>query len=190
MNQFNYSGLHHVAYATSDMDMTIEYWRDLLGFKMVLSMGDTLEKQYAFSISDQMLIFFFEWKDVKPVLPKRHGQPVKGPFIFDHMAIHMESLKDLELLQDQLVGADMPVTDIIDHGFLYSIYTYDPNGIPLEFTTLQSRTNLFHSPMLKDTTPSKIAEEGSEPIPGKWPPPDEDDDLRIVIPGYGQEHFK
>jgi|APSaa5957512622_1039677.scaffolds.fasta_scaffold59584_2 catechol 2,3-dioxygenase-like lactoylglutathione lyase family enzyme len=160
--KFRYSGLHHVAFATADMDATVKYWRDLLGLKLVLTIAGKEGKQYAFALSKEMLIYFFEWAEVKPVAPKRHGQPVEGPFLFDHLAIRLETKEELFRMQDCLVNAEKPVTDIVDHGYIYSIYTYDPNGVPLEFNTALPGFDLFTEPVLTDEAASDLVKAPAE----------------------------
>jgi len=34
-----YNGVNHLAMATGDMDGTIRFWRDLLGFRLVAGLG-------------------------------------------------------------------------------------------------------------------------------------------------------
>lgn len=34
-----YTGINHLAMATNDMDMTIRFWRDLLGMRLVAGLG-------------------------------------------------------------------------------------------------------------------------------------------------------
>lgn len=192
MSRFRFSGIHHAAFATSDMDKTVDYWRDLLGFKLVLALADSGEKQYAFQISGQMILFFFEWKAVEPVRPKRHGMPVSGPFIFDHLALNLESQEELEKLQDLLVCAEQPVSDLIDHGFIRSIYSFDPNGIPLEFNALVEGVDLIQNPVFADPNPGESAARGINPFPGIWPDceAEDADDLRIVIEGNEKKLFR
>ena len=194
MGRYQFSGIHHAAFATADMDKTIRYWRDLLGFKIVLGLGTGKEKQYAFQIAKQMLVFFFEWPDVEKLKPKRHGAAVKGPFVFDHLALNMKGLDDLKMLQDQLVCAELPVSDIIDHGFLNAIYTFDPNGIPLEFNAVIKSIDLDSRPVFVDQTPSSLIKEGLEPCEHKWPLCEEEIEdeewPRIIIPGQEKKHFK
>ncbi len=191
MARYEFSGLHHAAFATNDMDQTIRYWRDLLGFKIVLGLGTNKERQYAFQISKQMLIVFFEWPEVERVKPKRHGGAVKGPFIFDHLALNMKSLHDLKKLQDQLVCSELPVSDIIDHGFINSIYTFDPNGIPLEFNIVVESVDLDIKPVFVDPSPAKFIKEGLEPCEHKWPTcEDEDEECpRVILPGSEKKYF-
>lgn len=183
------TGIHHTAFATADIDKTIAYWRDFLGFKMILGLHLKQGRQYAFSVCGQMMIVFFEWDGVEPLQRKRHGEPVKGPFGFDHLAIGMKSLDDLYDLQDRMVAADLPVSDVMDHGYLLSIYTFDPNGIPLEFTSPNPKIDLMAAPVLKDHSPTPLASRGSEPVANAWPLPDEEDDTRLTITGEEAEFF-
>ncbi len=191
MDKFRFSGIHHAAFATGNLEKTISYWRDLLGFNIVFGMTDENQKQISFRIAPQMMIFFFEWKEVEVVKPKRHGEPVKGPFNFDHLAIHMESQSELHRLQDQLVCSDLPVSDVIDHGFLHSIYTFDPNGIPLEFSWLVPGIDLDTNPIFQADNATKHEIPSLSPVRGNWPVCEEDpDDLRIILPGKERKFFQ
>lgn len=190
MKRFRFSGLHHTAFATSDMEKTIGYWRDLLGFKIVYGLKDGDQRQFAFQVSKQTMVFFFEWKEVQAVKPKRHGEPVKGPFIFDHLAIHMASHEDLIGLQNQLVCADFPVSDVIDHGFLYSIYTFDPNGIPLEFSWMVPDVDLEAKPVFANLDQKEFQPPLQSPGPYQWPEcPEDPEDIRIILPGKEKKFF-
>ena len=189
MDQSSYTGIHHTAFATADIDKTIAYWRDFLGFGMILGLHLKQGRQYAFSVSAQMMVVFFEWEGVEKLPRKRHGEPVKGPFGFDHLAIGLKSLAYLHNIQDRMVAADFPVTDVMDHGYLYSIYTFDPNGIPLEFTSLNPKVDLMASPVFKDYSPTSLAAQGPDPVANKWPLPDEDDETRLTITGEEAKYF-
>ncbi|MBU2645470.1 VOC family protein [bacterium] len=190
MNQPKLTAIHHVAFATADMDETISYWRDILGLKLVLGFQNEEGRQYAFAISSQMLIYFFEWQDVTRVKNKRHGEPVSGPFIFDHLAICLESLSDLHMLQDRLVNEDLPVSDIIDHGYINSIYTYDPNGIPLEFNILLPGFDLVADPVFVDNKPSRKAREGLVTPSTKKVEIENDGEIRPVVQAFDRKFFR
>ncbi len=186
-----FTGLNHLALVTGDMDKTIRYWRDLLGMRLVLTMGEPGYRQYFFEISENDLVAFFEWPDVEPVPYKRHGDPVPGPFIFDHVSFGVEQEKDLWELADKLEAADFPVSDVIDHGFIRSIYTYDPNGIPLEFSHNVSAVDIRRHPILADRAPTAVTREGSEPRLQQWPEVTEPtpQDERVITPGAGSDLF-
>lgn len=186
-----FNGVNHLAMATGDMDGTIRFWRDLLGMRLVAGLGQPGYRHYFFQISESDLIAFFEWPGVKPVAKKEHGRPVKGPYIFDHVSFGVETEDDLWELKDKLEAAGFPVSDAIDHGFIHSIYAYDPNGIPIEFSYNVEGVDIRRKPQMRDQVPSKVTLEGAEPRRGVWPdvkmpsPVSE----RVVYPGAGSELF-
>ncbi len=186
-----FNGVNHLAMATGDMDKTIRFWRDLLGMRLVAGLGQPGYRHYFFQISDTDLIAFFEWHNVTPVADKEHGRPVSGPFIFDHVSFGVESEDDLWSLKDRLQTAGFPVSDVINHGFIHSIYAHDPNGIPIEFSHNVAGIEIRKNPQMRDTAPSKVTLEGAEPQTSAWPevtiptPKLE----RVAYPGAGSELF-
>lgn len=170
LDPIQYRCVNHIAFATKDMDRTIRFWRDLLCMPVAAAYGRPGNRQYFLSIPPASFITFFEWPDVEGVPRKHHGAPVKGPFLFDHISIGLKEREDLYRIQDMLEAADFPVSDAIDHGFIHSIYTYDPNGIPLEFSWQVEGIDVLSSPVILDPSPSAILREGLNPVPGKWPP--------------------
>jgi len=187
-----YNGINHLAMATADMDKTIRFWRDLLGMRLVAGLGKPGYRHYFFEISEYDLVAFFEWPHVAPVEEKDHGRPVKGPFIFDHVSLGVETEEDLWQLYDKLQAAGFWVSEMIDHGFIHSIYTFDPNGIPIEFSWNVEGVDIRKSPRLVDSSPSDVTKEGPDPRPEEWPKvenPTSPED-RHVYPGEGTELLK
>jgi len=186
-----YKGLNHLAMATGDMDMTVRYWRDLLGMRLVAGHGGPGHRQYFFEINESELVAFFEWTGVKRVVNKRHGEPVVGPFVFDHVSIGVETDDDLWAIADRLIAADFPCSNMMDHGFIHSIYTFDPNGVPLEFSCFVRGVDLHDHPLIGDAGRGKAAMEGTEPVNGVWPEVDSPftEDEKIIMPGEGCETF-
>jgi catechol 2,3-dioxygenase-like lactoylglutathione lyase family enzyme len=182
-----YTGINHLAMATQDMDATIRFWRDLLGMRLVAGLGHPGYRHYFFEISAHDMIAFFEWPAVEKIPEKDHGVPVKGPFAFDHISFEVESDEDLWKLKDRLEAADMWVSELVDHGFIHSIYAFDPNNIPIEFSAPVTGVDVRKQPKMKDTNPLPTALEGAEPQPGHWPkvtmPTPQDE--RMVYPGEG-----
>jgi catechol 2,3-dioxygenase-like lactoylglutathione lyase family enzyme len=184
-----FNGINHLAMATGDIDQTIRFWRDLLGMRLVAGLGRQGYRHYFFQISDNDLIAFFEWPDVEPVANKEHGRPVIGPFVFDHISFGVDSEDDLWELKDTLEAAGFEVSDMIDHGFIHSIYAHDPNGIPIEFSHNVEGINIRKDPQMRDESASKVTREGPEPHVEFWPkvkmatPVSE----RVVYPGAGSE---
>ena len=186
-----FNGINHLAMATGDMDSTIRFWRDLLGMRLVGGLGEPGFRHYFFEISETDLIAFFEWPGVEAVKPKKHGQPAKGPFVFDHIAFGVDTSEALWELKDKLDAAGFNSSDMIDHGFIHSIYAFDPNGIPIEFSWTVEGRNIHDKPIMGDTEATALAKEGPEVQPNRWPvvtsptPPSK----RRVYPGAGSELF-
>lgn len=186
-----FNGVNHLAMATGDMDRTIHFWRDLLGMRLVAGLGWPGYRHYFFQISDTDLIAFFEWSGVEPVSKKEHGRPVNGPFIFDHVSFGVETEDELWELKDRMEAAGFHVSDMIDHGFIHSIYAHDPNGIPIEFSHNVAGIDIRKEPQMKDQLPSKAAMEGSEPKEKQWPGVERPTPQSewIVYAGAGSELF-
>jgi catechol 2,3-dioxygenase-like lactoylglutathione lyase family enzyme len=186
-----FNGINHLAMATGDMDATIRFWRDLLGMRLVGGLGEPGFRHYFFEISKTDLIAFFEWPGVKPIEHKAHGQPVRGPFVFDHVSFGVDSIDELWELKDTLDAAGFDSSDVIDHGFIHSIYAFDPNGIPIEFSWTVEGKNIHDEPVMGDIEPTTLAKEGPEPQPDRWlavknpTPPAK----RRIYPGAGSELY-
>ena len=182
-----FTGVNHLAFATHDMAKTIRFWRDLLGMRLVAGIGKTGYRHYFFELSATDMVAFFEWPAVEDVPVKDHGVPVKGPFAFDHVSFGVESDADLWSLKDKLEAAGFWVSEVIDHGFIHSVYAFDPNHIPIEFSAPVSGIDLRRRPKMVDRSPSKPALEGPEPQSGHWPAVTEPTpaDAQWIFPGEG-----
>ena len=129
-----FTGINHMAMVTADMDATIHFWRDLLGMRLVAGLGRPGYRHYFFEVTEHDMIAFFEWPDVEKLPEKDHGAPVTGPFGFDHVSFEVAADDDLWELKARLEAADIWVSEVVDHGFIHSIYAFDPNRIPIEFS--------------------------------------------------------
>lgn len=182
-----YTGINHLAMVTGDMDGTIRFWRDLLGMRLVAGLGSKGYRHYFFEISARDMIAFFEWPGVKKIPEKDHGVPLKGPVAFDHIAFGVDGDDELWVLKDRLEAAGCWVSEVIDHGFIHSIYTFDPNNLPIEFSASVDGVDLRRQPKMLDRHPGAVAREGPDPQAGRWPAverptPGEE---RVVYPGEG-----
>lgn len=151
-----FKGIHHLAMITDDMDKTIRYWRDLLGLEIIWADGDGRNRGYFFGISETSMIGFFEWPEAKNAEMKEHGTPTDQPKSFDHVAIGVERESDLEALQEKLTTAGYWVSKVNDHGFIRSIYTYDPNNIPVEFCVEIKGKDIRKNPLITDPNPPSL----------------------------------
>ncbi len=184
-----YTGINHLALATQDMQSTIRFWRDLLGLRLVVGLGSRKYKHYFFQISEQDMLAFFEWPEVENIAEKDHGVPVKGRFAFDHVSIGVRDPDELWVLKDRLETAGFWVSEVVDHGFIHSLYSFDPNNIPIEFSVHSPELDVRSKPCMADKNPCEAALEGSEPQPGYWPEveqPSQEED-KLIFPGEGKE---
>jgi catechol 2,3-dioxygenase-like lactoylglutathione lyase family enzyme len=182
-----FTGVNHLAFATNDMESTIRFWRDLLGMRLIAGIGRGKLRQYFFELSDHDMIAFFEWPDVEKIPVKDHGVPVAGPFGFDHVSFGVETDDALWDLKDKLEAAGFWVSEMMDHGFIHSIYTFDPNHIAIEFSAGVAGIDLRKNPRMKDNHPSATAREGPYPQPGHWPKPlkKTPESEKYIFPGEG-----
>ena len=187
-----FNGVNHIAMATGDLDTTIRFWRDLLGLRLIACLGQPGYRHYFFEISETCAIAFFEWPSIKPVPEKEHGRMVAGPFIFDHVSLGMETEDELWALKDRIDAAGFWVSEVIDHGFIHSIYSFDPNGIPIEFSCNVKEFDVRKTPVMADPEPSETAREGDAPNAGIWPTVQRPTPLqeRRIYPGEGSRYFK
>jgi len=181
-------GLHHLGFVTGNLEATIAFWRDLLGCPLVLSLHEALGPQYFFSLGPGQMIGFFVRPGWTPPAYRKPGA-AQAPYpSFDHLALAAPDLNHLHLLQDRLIQAEFPVSEVIDHGFCWSIYSYDPNHIPLEFACPQPGVDLANQPRLADPQAPALAQQGSQPQGPPWPS-QPDPSPRLVLPGLGADLF-
>ncbi|MCI5145908.1 MAG: VOC family protein [Candidatus Electrothrix sp. AR3] len=164
-----FKGINHLAMVTGDMESTIRFWRDLMGMRLINGFGEAGFRHYFFEIDAQNCLAFFEWEGAQSVERKLHGQPLSGPIVFDHIAFGLDSKEEVWALKDTLEAAGFACSDMIDHGFIHSVYSFDPNGIPIEFCYEVKEQNVRKHPVMNDAEPSPAALEGAEPQTGYWP---------------------
>jgi catechol 2,3-dioxygenase-like lactoylglutathione lyase family enzyme len=128
-----WTGVHHLALITDDMDATVRFYHGVLGARLVATVGTPTFRHYFFEFGPQCTIAFFEYAGV-PVakFAKPAGIPDPRATQFDHLALNLPDEAALHDLRRRLLDAGSEVTDIVDHGSMHSVYFTDPNGIALE----------------------------------------------------------
>ena len=160
--------INHLAFITKDMVATIRFYRDLLGMKLTAGIGEAGYRHYFFQLGDKAShVAFFEYEEASPMIKKFPGERSNKPLGFDHVSFSVNSKNDLFHLKDRVEAAGFHVHGAVDHGFIWSIYFFDPNHIPLEASW--QCLELIDSPAIKDDQPLKISSEGADPQPGVWP---------------------
>jgi catechol 2,3-dioxygenase-like lactoylglutathione lyase family enzyme len=126
-------GINHLALITDDMDATVRFYHGVLGARLVATIGTPEFRHYFFEFGPQNTVAFFEYTGV-PVarFAKPAGVPDPRAVQFDHLSFNLPDEHALLDLRGRLKSAECEVTDVVDHGFIRSIYFTDPNGIALE----------------------------------------------------------
>ncbi|MFT5531477.1 MAG: catechol 2,3-dioxygenase-like lactoylglutathione lyase family enzyme [Candidatus Poriferisodalaceae bacterium] len=130
-------GLNHVAYRCRDAKETADFYTGVLGMKLahVITQDRVPSTQeYAphchlfFEMGDGSWVAFFDMAD-EPVVDQEKNRDWA-----QHLAMEVWSTDALEAARLNLLAHDVEVLGPVDHGFLQSIYFYDPSGHRLELT--------------------------------------------------------
>ena len=126
-------GVNHLALITHDMDATVRFYHGVLGARLVAHLGNDAFRHYFFEVGTGNTVAFFEYRGVKlEPFAKPAGLPDPRKVQFDHVSFNLADEQALQTLQSRLKEAGSEVTDVVDHGFIRSIYFTDPSGIALE----------------------------------------------------------
>ena len=132
-------GLHHFAYRCRDAEETRHFYEDILGLPLahvikadhVPSTGEYCPYVHVFfEMQDGSYIAFFDLGDNTAAEPSPNT-----PAWVNHIALRMSSVNEVIAAKKRLEAAGVEVVGVTDHGFIQSIYFFDPNGIRLELTT-------------------------------------------------------
>jgi len=129
----HWRGINHLALITDDMDATVRFYHGVLGARLVADLGTESFRHYFFEFGAGNTVAFFEYAGVHiESFAKPAGVPDPRAVQFDHLSFNLPDEDALLTLRDRLKTAECEVTDVVDHGFIRSIYFTDPNGIALE----------------------------------------------------------
>lgn len=130
--------LNHVAYRCRDAKETTEFYRDVLGLKLahtivqdrVPSTQELAPHAHVFfEMGDGSWVAFFD------VGTEEHVAQEANPDWAQHLALEVGSVDELEAAKARLEAHGIDVLGPVDHGFIRSIYFYDPSGHRLELAT-------------------------------------------------------
>jgi len=134
-------GFSHVGLSTLDMDATMDFYENVLGFPAVrcdiweVAEGGRIRHVF-FDAGGGQMIAFMEPRDVEGI-PKDYDPGINRglgvPSGFYHFAFEAGSPEGLRAKRAQLLDRGVRVTDVVDHEWCESIYFRDPNGIELEY---------------------------------------------------------
>ncbi|MEA2685092.1 MAG: glyoxylase family protein [Actinomycetota bacterium] len=120
-------GVHHLALICSDVEQTVRFYQDLLGFPLVEMFenrdypGST---HFFMDIGNDNLLAFFDFPGLGL------GQAVEATGSVQHIALSV-SQESFDLLKERLDGAGVEYLGP-DRGLTRSMYLKDPDGIQIE----------------------------------------------------------
>lgn len=172
-------GVHHAAFRCRDAEQTRWFYCDVLGLK--LAGGVASERVPGTNAPDPFVHLFFEMGNGEflaffdaPGSASETSFARKDSFDM-HWAFELESEAALAAMPERVRSFGFGCYGPIDHGFVRSIYLYDPNGIQIEFTArvpahdrILAEEEARFTDMLKDwserTRAQKVAKFGSEAL--------------------------
>ncbi len=132
-------GLHHFAYLCKDAEETRHFYEDVLGLPLACvivadelpSTGDKYPYVHLFfELRDGSYVAFFDIGDELPEKVRARAET-----LFNHLALEVADDAALLASKKRLEAEGVAVVGPTEHGFIHSIYFYDPNGLRLELTT-------------------------------------------------------
>jgi catechol 2,3-dioxygenase len=115
----------HIHLKVSDIERSLKFYHDLLGFEIMQRYGDSAVFLSAGGYHHHIALNTWQSKGAGP-------SPVNTAGLF-HTAIVYPTRKDLAIILKRLIDANYPLTGASDHGVSEAIYLNDPdrNGVEL-----------------------------------------------------------
>ncbi|HSU29165.1 MAG TPA: VOC family protein [Chitinophagaceae bacterium] len=115
----------HVHLKVADLERSLKFYRDLLGFELQQYYGDSAAFISAGGYHHHIGLNTWYSKNAPPA-------PQRSAGLF-HTAIVYPTRKDLAIILKRLVDAEYPLTGASDHGVSEALYLNDPdnNGVEL-----------------------------------------------------------
>ena len=147
MNKQRLKGLYHYAHACRDAEETRHFYEDVLGLPLVNCMvsdhvpstGEKMDYAHLFfEMGDGSYIAFFDLGENEMPAPSPNT-----PDWVQHFAMEAASVEEVRAMKKRLQQAGVDVIGPTDHGFIQSIYFFDPNGLRLEVTARTEPENFI-----------------------------------------------
>lgn len=118
------TGIGHVHLKVSDLDRSLEFYRDLLGFEVTTMYGENAAFLSAGGYHHHIGLNTWHSKGGPPA-------PRNSPGLY-HTAFLYPTRKDLAVILQRLIDAEYPISGASDHGVSEAIYLQDPDGNGVE----------------------------------------------------------
>lgn len=114
----------HVHLTVSNLERSLHFYRDILGFEVTTTYGDSTVFLSAGGYHHHIGLNVWQGEGIPP-------QP-QGYAGLYHFAILFPSRKELALALQRLIDAKYPIEGASDHGVSEAIYLRDPDNIGIE----------------------------------------------------------
>jgi len=136
-------GVSHIALAAKDIEKTHRFYTEAMGFDLVKveivpqKGGFARHVFYSTGSSTDQLMAFWDLSSVPGLENPRTDicRDLGLEPLTNHIAFQAEDLDDIERRKQRWLDCGHDVLEI-DHGWIHSIYTEDPDGNPVEFAVL------------------------------------------------------
>ena len=125
------TGFNHVATLTTDCDRHAAFYRDVFGAEVVSTMEarEDHPRMFILDLGGGSALNVFE-VSAEEIIGDRRRQGGRGAI--DHFAIAVESLAELEQVEQRLVDAGADIGEIQRLGGEWSLFFRDVDGMELE----------------------------------------------------------
>jgi glyoxylase I family protein len=127
------AGLHHVTLICADLERTVDFYRNLLGMRVVkqtVNEDDRAARHMFFGDEEGRpgtLVTFLEYPELD------EGSVGRGST--HHFALTVETEEELTAWRDYLQSREIPCTEVMDRTYFKSVYLRDPDGHIVELAT-------------------------------------------------------
>ena len=156
--EFELGGINHVALVSSDMQRTVEFYRDILGMPLIksLDLPDGAGQHFFFDAGNGDCVAFFWFADAPDRVPGISspgaipgiGDITSAVSTMNHLAFHVPAEK-FDAYRQRLKDKGVRVGPVLNHDeserqvsatvhpgvYVRSFYFQDPDGITLEFAS-------------------------------------------------------
>ena len=155
------NNIHHAAYGCRDAEQTRWFYEDVLELELAAAFhsdqapGTEEETPFMhlfFKIGDGNFIAFFD----APEITDNDWLNRKHSFMM-HIAFEVDDEESMLAWQKRINAKGKSCLGPVDHGFVKSVYMYDPNGIQVEITCKTDRYEELME-LEKQTSRANIAE--------------------------------
>ena len=129
--------LHHVAFACRDIDETHRFYGEVLGLRLIHCEVTPYDQGYFrhafYDLGDGSSLAFFDLHGAGEPTPLRTAisEDLGLPIWVNHLALRVDDEREAELVTRLAAAGHEPLL-AISHGWCFSTYYQDPNGIMVE----------------------------------------------------------